>query len=267
MGKVLINRALSINKELPTFDDTSWGGASDEDLVEILQLADNGKINLKKDLGWKLGDEREVSISAIDRYCQFSQPKTSLTYYLVPDISEKKITFVLADYDNVELSEPLPSGKTTCHFTVVAKEKINDDPRTGAGDIGSSPDTVWRDSHLRTWCNVNFREAISSNIRNIFKLHKTIYANASFSTYPSVDDYFSYPAKMELWGSESYTADGVSQWRYSDFKTNWSQMVMARNRNWKNGDGTGICSDPGGGYLYQWAKSNDFGDIIVWGVI
>ena len=102
----------NIARQLKARDMTlySWANAPTSTLAALIEKADRGELDLEEDCGWKVGDERKVTFGWYGG--QFDSP----TYI------ETKATLVLAGKDTHTLEDPLPSGKTTNHFTVLFKD-------------------------------------------------------------------------------------------------------------------------------------------------
>ena len=47
-------------------NDTTWSNASNEKIVQLIQAAHRGEINLYNDLGWRVGDERIIYVKSYD---------------------------------------------------------------------------------------------------------------------------------------------------------------------------------------------------------
>ena len=197
-----------------SFDTVSWADGTDEQIVAMVEAADNGEINLAD--YWAVGDERQVTLSAMEA--------TGVGESHV----EQTVTFVLMNAGGKTLANPTASGRSECSFIVGMKNGLAENGYMNSSDTNSGG---WEASARRTWCNDVFRNAFPSTLRDIFKQHLNVTASGASSGTTTSTDYFALPAEKEVFGSNSYansTAEsGLSQFEY--YKT-------AANRIKKQGD-------------------------------
>lgn len=174
-------------------DIVPWAYGTDDQIVAMVNAADNGLIKLSD--FWSVGDERKVTLSAM--------PATGVG----ESHAKQTVTFVLMNAGGKTLARDTPSGRSKCSFIVGLKNGLAEQ-----GYINSS-DTVtggWNDCARRTWCNNVFRNAIPSTLRGIFKQHLNITANGPNSTTVTSTDYFALPAEKEVFGRNS-SADSTAE--------------------------------------------------------
>ena len=183
-GKLLSKVTINIfNPSLVT-----WAGGTDEEIVKMVQLADEGKINLSD--YWAVGDTRTVQLSAMSATgVGDSHPA-------------QEVDLVLMHAGGYELNEAVANGRTKCSFVVGLKHCLADGGYMNSSNTNSGS---WNGSARRTWCNNVFRNAIPSTLRAIFKQFKTVTAQTYWgSTNQTSVDYFALPAEREIFGASKY---------------------------------------------------------------
>ena len=168
-------------------DIVPWAYGTDDQIVAMVNAADNGLINLSD--FWSVGDERKVTLSAMSA--------TGVGESHV----KQTVTFVLMNSGGKTLARATPSGRNKCSFIVGLKNGLEEE-----GYMNSSNTVTggWNNCARRTWCNNVFRNAIPSTLRGIFKQHLNKTANGKGSTITTSTDYFALPAEKEVFGSVSY---------------------------------------------------------------
>lgn len=153
-----------------------WATGTDEQIAAMIAEMDAGNLSIQ-DTGWQIGDERVVSLSAMEA-------SGSMEAH-----AAQSVTLVLMDSQHYDLTD---GGKD--HFVVGLKECLSEGGTLNYND-------GWNVSTRRTWCNATFRNAFPENLRNCFKQFKCIAANASGNTLNTTDDYFALFAEKEVIGS------------------------------------------------------------------
>ena len=201
------------------YGTVTWASGTDEQIVAMVADADAGLINLAD--YWTVGDERQVTLSAMDA--------TGVGESHV----QQTVTLVLMNAGGKTLAEATPSGRTECSFIVGIKNGLANGTTGEPGYMNSSntTDGGWNGCARRTWCNNVFRNAIPDTLRPIFKQHLNVTANGSGSTTTTSTDYFALPAEKEVFGSSSHgnsTAEAsLTQFEY---------YTTSANRIKKKGD-------------------------------
>lgn len=184
--------------EIPfDYSSITWANGTQEELAKMLQDHYDGKIDIHD--YWAVGDEREVNLE-------------SLGY------GSQTITMVLLNSGGKTLSD----GITECAFVVGLKNvlSVNDTkPMNSSGtNIGG-----WRDCTARTWCNGTFKDALPSDIKDLFKQFKNNSGQGGGSTsgvYETID-YFALPAEIEVQGTTTNSVSGEgSQFEYYETAAN-----------------------------------------------
>ena len=182
-------------------DIVPWAYGTDDQIVAMVNAADNGLINLSD--FWSVGDERKVTLSAM------SATGVGESH------AKQTVTFVLMNAGGKTLARATPSGRTKCSFIVGLKNGLAEE-----GYMNSSNTVTggWNGCARRTWCNEVFRNAIPSTLRGIFKQHKNNTANGNGSTFSTSIDYFALPAEKEVFGYSSHADStveaGLRQFKY-----------------------------------------------------
>ena len=193
----------------------TWATGTDAEIADMVTAADAGIINLAD--YWAVGQERKVELSAM--------PATGVGESHV----EQTVTMVLMHKGGYTLA----NGKT-CSFVVGQKNGLTSQ---AGGEYGymnpsSTNSGSWDKCQRRTWCNNIYYNAISVDLRPIFKKFKTVTIEEySSSTLKTSEDFFALPAEKEVFGDQSYSnateANALFQLEY--YKT-------ASNRIKKIGD-------------------------------
>lgn len=186
-GKLLSKVTINIfNPSLVT-----WAGGTDEEIVKMVQLADEGKINLSD--YWAVGDTRTVQLSAM------SATGVGESH------DAQEVDLVLMHAGGYDLNEAVASGRTKCSFVVGQKDLLAtkgymNSERTSLGS--------WNGSARRTWCNSVYKNALPSTLLPIFKQFKTITSKDNMgSTNQESVDYFALPAEKEIFDSRNYSTE------------------------------------------------------------
>lgn len=175
----------------PPFKIVTWAGGTDEEIVKMVQLADQGIINLSD--YWAVGDTRTVRLSAMSATGVGESHEA------------QEVDLVLMHAGGYELNEAVASGRTKCSFVVGLKDGLAEAGYMNSSNTNSGS---WNGSARRTWCNNVFRNAIPSTLRAIFKQFKTITAETyNGSTNQESVDYFALPAEKEIFDSRNYSTE------------------------------------------------------------
>ena len=171
-----------------TLKTVTWANGTDEEIVAMVEAADQGVINLSD--YWAVGDIRTVQLSAM------SATGVGESH------AAQEVDLVLMHTGGYTLNAAVASGRTKCSFVVGLKDSL-----TEAGYMNSSNTNSgsWNGSARRTWCNNVFRNAIPSTLRAIFKQFKTVTAQTyDGSTNQTSVDYFALPAEREIFDARKY---------------------------------------------------------------
>ena len=172
----------------------SWTDGTDEQIAAMIALADAGEIDLVKDAGWKVGDTRTVSLSAMEKTGTFD----GVSWTVGESHAAQNVELVLMNVGGVKLA-----GGNDCHFVVGMKDCLNE---SGYMKSSSTNSGSWDGCARRSWCNGAFRQAIPDSLRPIFKQMQTITAETyKGSTLKTSIDYFALPAEREVFGAMKYS--------------------------------------------------------------
>ena len=168
----------------------SWADGTDEQISNMILLADAGQIDLVKDAGWKVGDTRRVSLAAMEKTGTFD----GVSWTVGESHAAQDVELVLMNVGGVKLADG-----NDCHFVVGMKDCLNESGYMNSSqfDTGS-----WDGCARRNWCNGAFRQALPEKLRGIFKQSNTITAKAYNGTELQTSvDYFFLPAERQIFGS------------------------------------------------------------------
>ena len=172
----------------------TWANGTDEEIVAMVEAADQGFINLSD--YWAVGDTRTVQLSAMS------------ATGVGESQSAQEVDLVLMHAGGYELNEAVASGRTTCSFIVGQKDSL-----ATAGYMNSSNTNSgsWDGSARRTWCNSVYKNALPSTLLPIFKQFKTITAQTyNGSANQESVDYFALPAAKEVFGGSATSAGSAT---------------------------------------------------------
>lgn len=180
----------------------------------MIAALDSGKITVA-DTGWQIGDEREVSLAAME------------ATGVGESHNAQTVTFVLMDSGHFDLTTPTAGGSTKDHFVVGMKDCLDE---VGYMNATNTNEGSWPACARRAWCNSVFRNAIPQTLRNCFKQFQVITAETvSGTTNLTSDDYFALPAVKEVFGaaenSNSTEAAALSQIAYYETAANRIKQV------------------------------------------
>ena len=174
----------------------TWAGGTDEEIVAMVEAADQGLINLSD--YWAVGDTRTVQLSAMS------------ATGVGESQSAQEVDLVLMHAGGYELNEAVASGRTTCSFIVGQKDSLATKGYMNSSDTNSGS---WNGSARRTWCNSVYKNALPSTLLPIFKQFKTITAQTyNGSTNQESVDYFALPAAKEVFGGSATSAGGATSY-------------------------------------------------------
>ena len=165
----------------------TWANGTDEEIVAMVEAADQGVINLSD--YWAVGDIRTVQLSAM------SATGVGESH------AAQQVDLVLMHAGGYDLNAAVASGRTKCSFVVGLKDSLAEAGYMNSSNTNSGS---WNGSARRTWCNNVFRNAIPSTLRAIFKQFKTVTAQTyNGSTNQTSVDYFALPAEREVFGNRN----------------------------------------------------------------
>ncbi len=223
------------------YSSISWSSSSDEDIIQMIEAADEEKIKLTD--YWKIGDERTISLS---------------NYTL--DYASYTATLVLMDSvcDGFIITK---TGKKPS-FIVGVKEII------GLGYMNSTATNTggWSKCERRTWCNNVFYNAISSNLKPIFKQFtwKTGQGgtDGSFGLISS-NDYFALAPEKAIIGSKvsSYSNEAALYNHWEWYQTQNNQIKHLGYNNTTTWWWTSSVNDSSAGYQFIGIGTNN--DVII----
>lgn len=188
----------------------SFAAATIDEIKEMVKAADEGQIDLYDDCGWRVGQEKTISLPAIAASGTYS----GQSWTVGESQAAQSVTLVLMHKGLYELVTPVMNksgaSRSTCSFVVGLKNCL-----TTAGYMNSSNTNSgsWESSARKAWCNGGFRQAMESIFgTGIFKQFKTITASTyNGSTNQTSNDYFALPAAAEVFkGDSSYGSGGTA---------------------------------------------------------
>lgn len=217
-----VTRTVSFNIYVPEYSIVSWSSGTDEEIVAMVQAADEGKINLSD--YWAVGDERTVHLLATDSISGSGA------------IEGQDVVFVLMDTDclGFNLTEATASNRTKPSFIAGMKNCLK---TTGCMNITGTNSNGWSGCLRRTWCNNEFYNAVPSTFRSIFKQFTWQQGKGgSSSGLLTTQDYFGLAPEMAICGSQNYSypdeAVLYTQWNWYQTASNRTKTVNGSGSYW-----------------------------------
>lgn len=170
-------------------DIVTWGAGTAEQIAAMLAAADAGWLDLQTEAGWKVGDVRTVALSAMAA-TGVGESNPAQNVQLV--LSHAGATAGISRADGGEI-----------HFQV---DQVHGLQNRGYMNSSNTNAGSWEGSHRRAWCNDVYRNAVPSDLRDIFKLMKVSTAQSyNGSSIKETEDYFALRAEKEIFGSRTYS--------------------------------------------------------------
>lgn len=180
------NNAVGVLHELndalenPPVEIVPWATGTDEQIAAMVAALDDGRITIE-DTGWQIGDERTVSLAAME------------ATGIGETHAAQQVTLVLMDSQHYDL---VSGGKD--HFVVGLKNCLNEKGYMNSTDTSAGS---WESSARRGWCNNVFKNAIPETLRNCFKQFNVITCTEwNGTTNTTSNDYFALFAEKEVFG-------------------------------------------------------------------
>ncbi len=194
----------------------SFASATDEQFAAMVAALDAGKLTVEE-TGWQVGDERQVTLSAM------------AADGVGESHEEQTVTFVIMDSGHYDL---VGGGKD--HFVLGLKDCLNEKGYMNSTNTNAGS---WDDCARRTWCNNVFRNAIPETLRGCFKQFETITAETYNGTaLKTSEDYFALFAEKEVFGARTYSneteADPLTQDAWYETSANRIKNVSGSASVW-----------------------------------
>lgn len=201
------------------FSSVSWANGTDEQIKTMVQMADEGLIDLSD--YWHVGDEREVTVSAINS----SGTYDGVSWSVGESQAQQTRKIILVQEGTYDLVTPVLNKDGTtrnkCSFIYAF-----DTFQSKGYFHGSCPYPSWNSSARRGWCNGGLRGSIPSYLRDISKKVYVKTADSySASALTTTQDYFTMPSGTELTNdsyAHSLEKSALSQFAYNQTKANLS---------------------------------------------
>lgn len=249
-----LNNAL----ENPPVEIVPWATGTDAQIAAMIAALDDGRITIE-DTGWQIGDERIVSLAAMEA------TGVDETH------AAQQVTLVLMDSQHYNL---VGGGKD--HFVVGLKNCLNE-----KGYMNSTATSAgsWEDCARRAWCNSVFKNAIPETLRNCFKQFEVITCTEwDGTTNTTSNDYFALFAEKEVFGerigSNETEAAALTQVAYYATEANRIKTVNDSADLWwgrspvadPKGEGGGFCGVGGDGEAHG-GRASDANRLAPFGCI
>lgn len=212
----------------------SWATGTDEEIAAMVQAYYDGTFSLQDIQSvWNVGDEREVSLSAMAATGVGESHVAQTVKFVIMNFGGKK----------------LASDGTTDVLAIVGQKNLLANGTSGEGGYMNSSNTNnggWNSCARRTWCNSVYKNAVPETLRAIFKEFNNVTANGSSTTTATSADYFALPSEKEVFGSTTY-ANATAEASNSQF----SYYATSANRIKKYGDS---------GSAYYWWERSPYSD-------
>lgn len=198
------NNATKIFKTKPV-SLVSWATGTDAEIKAMVDAYYAGELTLEDIQSvWSIGDEREVTLSAI--------AGTGVEIIASP---AQTVKFVIMNFGGKILTD-----NTQCLAIVGQKNSLRN---PGYMNVSRKNTGGWNSCERRTWCNSIYKEAIPSDFRDLFKEHYNLSGTGGGSTSgtQTTADYFALPAEIEVFGTAGSSVAGEgSQFKYYETSAN-----------------------------------------------
>ena len=218
---------------------TTFSGCTEDTFLLMVALANVGAINLSD--YWNVGDERNISISAITG-------SSNTTGFAVTSQSAVTMPMVLANAGGKKLATMTAGGRITCEFVILSKKMLNtyaamqnvyhDTSTTGSygNNYGG-----WECSSIRGYYQYYILPALPSFLQKALKPHKSIRGKGGGSntsgTITSID-ILGMPAEYNVFGTKTYAQDDEVAALQADGEVQWTYYQTANNRKHYTVSGT-----------------------------
>lgn len=195
---------------IPTVKIVPFSSGTDGEIAAMITAADRGEIDLYSDAGWRVGDERQITLSAMDATGNYD----GVSWTVGESHVEQTVTLVLMDGGTTSETEDTFMGSAASSYRLVENVYNKDGTKrtnpafivgmkgvlaeTGYMNSTRTTSGSWESCARRNWCNGAFRQSIPYLLRPAFKKFNTITADASGSTTnQTTQDYFALAAERE----------------------------------------------------------------------
>lgn len=190
----------------------TWADGTDEQIVAMVEAADNGDIELTD--YWAVGDERTVSLAAM--------AATSGTVIVSETHTAQDVTLVIMN----EGYSVNGVDNSHVHFVVGLKNCLNE---TGYMNSTGTNAGGWKNCARRGWCNSIFYASFPDTLKPIFKLFNTKTANGGYTNYSAIntaEDRFALFAGKEIFNTEQ---NGAASNGFPAYSGGYSMKTEADN--------------------------------------
>lgn len=260
---------------IPTVKIVPFSSGTDAQIAAMIAAADRGDIDLYADAGWRVGDERQVTLSAMDATGIYD----GVSWTVGESHIEQTVTLVLLDGGTTSETGDAFTGSAASSYKFVDNVYNKDgtkrtNPAFIVGLKGALAETgymnptntttgSWDRCARRNWCNGAFRQSIPNLLRKSFKKFLTITADgAGSTTNQTSQDYFALAAEREVaeWRAKSSEAeyDALKQFAYYVDTNNRKIGFDWFDRSPANGVAFGAINTWGSPNIDHYA-SNDYG--------
>lgn len=175
-------------------DYAPFSSAPDSVIDYVLTLVDDGKLDPENDLGWTIGDERVVHLSAIN----------AGTYNVAH--AEQNVTLVIMDTDHYDLETPTESGQTKSKLVLGVKNMLAEMEKM---EETNTNENGWDKSRGRKCCEAilnMFPDYIKSHLKS-FAVKTAEKGNNDSATVITSYDKLSLFAEWEIFAQKTYSAN------------------------------------------------------------
>lgn len=202
----------------------TFATATDAEIAAMVSEADAGYIDLYDDCGWRVGQEHEISLSAIAASGTYG----GVSWSVGESQPAQTATLVLTNHGGKELTQSVldKSGqpRTECSFQWDLKDSLSQGGYLNSTDTNTGS---WKSCSRRAWCNYGFYQALPPELRAAFKQFKVLTAQTyNGSTNETVDDYCALRAEKEIFGARTYsnTTEAASLSQATYYATSANRM-------------------------------------------
>ena len=208
---------------IPTVKIVPFNSGTDAQIAAMIAAADRGDIDLYADAGWRVGDERQVTLSAMDATGTYD----GVSWTVGESHAEQTVTLILLDGGTTSETGSTFTGSAASAYTLVNNVYNKDGTKrtnpafivglkdvlaeTGYMNSSNTNSGSWGGCARKNWCDGAFRKSFGTLIP-IFKQFKVKTAEtASGDTLQTSQGYFALAATKEIYGSDDNNSNSTER--------------------------------------------------------
>lgn len=204
---------------IPTVNIVPFSSGTDAQIVAMIEAADRGEIDLYADAGWRVGDERQITIDAMEA----SGTYDGVSWTVGETHASQTVTLILLDGGTTSETGSAFTGSAASDYQFVTSVKNKDGTtrtnpafivglKNNLAELGyMNPSNTnsgsWNGCARKNWCDGAFRGSLGALIPAFKKFNVITAETFSGSTLQTSQGYFSFAAVKEIYGSDDYNSN------------------------------------------------------------